>query len=200
MFASILFHLLFNPFSGIGVGLLAVAAVAIWFIPGLGPAKLLKIAVDIRTWFVIALVLALLAFVHAEQRTDKLEKQIASATQQKVADTGAQQTVQLRTTQQTKRQAQATRLQASIQRAPPGQAQDAVLDAIAAEQGQHVEAAPVDPPAPVAPPPVSPPQPAQVPHASVQPPVVPPLPAAAAPGPQPPAGSLRKPIDGTLVP
>lgn len=84
---SILLGLLFNPGALMAYAGFAVLAVGIYLT--LGPARLLKIVGDLRTWFALALILALLAFAHAEKRADDLEAQVAAAAAQGQADRDA---------------------------------------------------------------------------------------------------------------
>ena len=132
---SILLGLLFNPGALIAYAGLALVAVGIY--SALGPACLLKIATDIRTWFALALVLAVLAFAHAEKRNNALEAQIATAVAQGQADRDAGAVTETRRRQQEGRRQQTQRIDDAIQAAPPGEAQDAALDAIAAERPDY---------------------------------------------------------------
>ncbi|WP_312084707.1 hypothetical protein [Brevundimonas sp.] len=132
---SILLGLLFNPGALIAYAGLALVAVGIYF--ALGPARLLKIATDIRTWFALALILAVLAFAHSEKRADALEAQIAVAAAQGKADRDAGAVTETRRQQQEGRRQQTQRIDDAIQAAPPGEAQDAALDAIAAERPDY---------------------------------------------------------------
>lgn len=137
---SLLLHMLLTPYALYGVLALAVIAAGIYFTAG--PAALLKIATDIRTWFAIAAVLAVLAFAHQEQANADLKQQIATAAQQTTATTDGAKTTQLRVDQQTKRASQSQRIHQVIAQAPPEQAEDAVLDQIARERGQRLANAP----------------------------------------------------------
>jgi membrane protein implicated in regulation of membrane protease activity len=140
---SLLFHLLFNP--GALMGVLGIAAIAAGIYFTMGPLTLIKIATDIRTWFAIALVLAFLAFAHAEKRAETLEKKVDAAAQQHTSDVDATKTTQLRVEQKAKRQVQSTRLQEAITHAPPEQAEDALLDAIAQDHpDDHPSSRPAD--------------------------------------------------------
>lgn len=132
---GILLGLLINPNALLAYLGLAVVAAGIYFT--LGPARLLKIATDIRTWFVLALVLAVLAFAHSERRNDDLEAQIAAAAAQAQADRDAGAVTDTRQRQQEGRREQTNRIDAAIQAAPAGGAEDAALDAIAAERPDH---------------------------------------------------------------
>ena len=130
---SILLGLLLNPNGLLAYAGLALLAVVIYFT--LGPARLLKIALDIRTWFALALALAVLAFAHSERLANDLEAQIAAAAAQGQADRDA--VIETRRRQQEDRHQQAQRIDDAIQAAPPGEAQDAALDAIAAERPHY---------------------------------------------------------------
>lgn len=129
---GILLGLLLNPGALIAYAGLALAAVGIYFT--LGPGRLLKIALDLRTWFALALILAVLAFAHAEKRNNDLEAQIAAAAAQGQADRDAGAVIDTRRQQQEGRRQQTQRIDDAIQAAPQGEAQDAALDAIAAER------------------------------------------------------------------
>lgn len=132
---SILLGLLFNPGALIAFAGLALVSAGIYFT--LGRARLLKIATDIRTWFALALVLAVLAFAHAEKRNNALEAQIAAAVAQGQADRDAGGVTETRQRQQEDRREQTQRIDDAIQAAPAGEAQDAALDAIAAERPDY---------------------------------------------------------------
>ncbi|MFN3836836.1 MAG: hypothetical protein ACK4MI_03895 [Brevundimonas sp.] len=129
---GILLGLLFNPGALLAYAALGLVAVGIYF--ALGPARLLKIAMDLRTWFAIGAVLAVLAFAHQEKRNNDLEAQIAAAAAQGQADRDAGAVTETRLRQQDDRRQQTQRIDDAIQAAPPGEAQDAALDAIAAER------------------------------------------------------------------
>lgn len=135
---SILFHLFFNPWALGAVAVIALIAVAIWFIPGLGPAKLLKIALDLRTWAVLAGILAVLGFAHQEKRYNEMKDQIAGMAQQHTADVDAVKTTEFRAEQKEKRTGEGRRIQSAIDRAKPGSAYDDVMDAIANVRGDPV--------------------------------------------------------------
>jgi len=129
---SILFHLLFN--MNVLYGVIAIAAVGAGIYFTLGPVIFLKTIMDIRTWFVLAAILAVLGFAHGQKQNAELKKEIAAAAQQSTADKGALETTNLRVIQRGQRQQQSTRLQQVIIQAPPGTEEDALLDAIAAER------------------------------------------------------------------
>ncbi|AXQ68682.1 membrane protein [Caulobacter phage CcrPW] len=137
---SILLHMLISPATLWGVGGLALIAVALYFLAG--PVFLWKLASDIRTWFAIAAVLAVLAFAHNEKQNSDLKAQIAQAGEQKTADKDAQKTTELRVKQKTARASQTQRYQAAITNATPGTEVDTLLDAIAADQAPVVRTAP----------------------------------------------------------
>lgn len=132
---SILFGLLFNPHSLLAY--LGLALVAAGIYSTLGLPRLIKIATDIRVWFAIGAVLAVLAFAHAERLNDDLEAQIAQAAAQAQAVDDAHQVTDTRQRQQEGRRAQTQRIDDAIQAAPAGEAEDAALDAIAAERPDY---------------------------------------------------------------
>lgn len=182
----LLLHMLFTPYALGGVVLLAGIGAVIYFT--LGPVTLMKVACDIRTWFAIGAVLAVLAFANVEKQNADLKAQVAdyaaqTAANQKTADADAKTTTDTRAAQKTVRAAQSTRLQQRIDHAQPGHAEDDVLDAIAAERPDGAAAQP----APTAPahPPAQPPAPAAK-----------PLPG----GPAPAAGGVSKRPDGAIEP
>jgi hypothetical protein len=141
----LLLHMLMNPWTLGVVAALAVIAVGLYFT--IGPVKLLALVMDIRVWFAIAGVLAVLAFAHQEQQNADIKTKLENAQQQSTATTDGAAATTLRTTQQAARTAQTGRIQKAIAAAKPGDEEDAALDAIAAERGQA--------PAPVVPPPVA---------------------------------------------
>lgn len=132
---SILFHMLISPWALGGAATFIGLGVLCYFM--LGPVVLWKIVSDIRTWFVVAAVLAVLAFAHGEKQNAALKADLAQATQQITADKGADKTTNLRVAQKTKRAVQSTRLQEAITHADPGTEEDALLDAIAAERPDY---------------------------------------------------------------
>lgn len=149
---SLLIHMLLNPWSLGAVAAIIVVAVGLYFV--IGPVKLLKLALDLRTWAVIGGVLAVIAYAHLEKQNADLTTKVENAQQQTVASDDGQKTTQLRVTQQAKRAGQSQRLHAVITKPRPksdaGDAEDAVMDQIARERGQHVPDAPNQPtPTPV---------------------------------------------------
>lgn len=146
---TLLLHMIMNPWTLGALAALALIAVGLYFT--IGPVKLLGIVMDIRTWAVIAGVLAVLAFAHQEQQNAEIKTKLENAQQQSTATTDGAATTTLRTTQQAARTAQTGRIQKAISAAKPGDEEDAALDAIASERGQTVPAIPppvVVPPTP----------------------------------------------------
>jgi hypothetical protein len=142
---SLIAHLLFNPWSLGVLGVVAVIGVGLYFT--IGPVKLLKLAFDLRTWAVIAGITAVVAYAHLEQQNEALQAKVQTQQQQTVATDDGTKVTQLRVQQQTKRTGQSQRIHRSISQPRPetdaGDAEDAVLDQIARERGQHVPAPPV---------------------------------------------------------
>lgn len=132
---SILLALLLNPASLWTVAAVCGAAALAWFT--VGPALVIKVASDIRTWFILALVLALMAFAHAEKRNQALEEKLDTAIAQAKADTDAQKSQERRARQRETRRQQTDRIAERIEQAPPGQKHDAALDGIAAERPDY---------------------------------------------------------------
>jgi membrane protein implicated in regulation of membrane protease activity len=128
----IILHLLLNPGFLIGLVVIALIAAGIYFT--MGPLTLLKVATDIRTWFILAFFLLVLAYAHTEQRADALEQDVKQSKTVQTATTDGAKTTELRVQQKTKRQTQSNHLQESISHAQPGQAQDDLLDAIAQDR------------------------------------------------------------------
>jgi hypothetical protein len=141
---SLLIHMLLNPWSLGALAAIVVVTVALYFL--IGPVKLLKLALDLRTWAVIGGVLAVIAYAHLEKQNADLTTKVENAQQQTVASDDGQKTTQLRVDQQAKRAGQSQRLHAVITKPRPktdvGDAEDAVMDQIARERGQHVPDAP----------------------------------------------------------
>ncbi|USN14218.1 putative inner membrane spanin component [Brevundimonas phage vB_BpoS-Papperlapapp] len=132
---SILLALLLNPATLWTIAAVCAAVVALWFT--VGPAFVIKIASDIRTWFILGLVLAVLAFAHSEKRADALEAQIAGAARQAQADQDAQKSQARRAAQRDVRRSQNDRITERIEQAPQGRKHDAALDGIAAERPDY---------------------------------------------------------------
>lgn len=132
---SILLALLLNPAALWAIAAVCGATALAWFT--LGPAFVIQIASDIRTWFFLGLVLAVLAFAHSEKRADALEAQIAGAARQAQADADAQASQARRATQREVRRVEADRISEWIDQAPAGEKHDAALDAIAAERPDY---------------------------------------------------------------
>lgn len=132
---SILWTLLFNPNALFGYLVLAALAVGIYFTMGL--PKLIKIATDIRVWFAIGAVLAVMAFAHMEKRNNELEAEIKFAKAEATSVEDAATVTDTRQRQQAGRRAQTQRIDTAIRTAPAGGAQDAALDAIAAERPDY---------------------------------------------------------------
>lgn len=132
---SILFALLFNPNSFMVYAVLIALALGIYFTMGL--PKLIKIATDIRVWFAIGGILAVLAFAHMEKRNQDLETQIKAAAAQAQSTEDGAAVIETRQRQQAGRRAQTQRIDDAIRTAPTGGAQDAALDAIAAERPDY---------------------------------------------------------------
>lgn len=132
---SILLALVLNPASLWTIAALCGAAALAWFT--LGPAVVIKIASDLRTWFILALVLAVMAFAHAEKRNQALEDKLDTALAQATADTDAQKSQERRARQRETRRQQDDRITARIEQAPAGQKHDAALDGIAAERPDY---------------------------------------------------------------
>lgn len=128
---SILLSLLLNPNSLWTIAALCGMAALLWF--AVGPSVVIKIATDIRTWFVLALVLAVMAFAHSEQRAKALEAKIEAAVAQQKADVDAQKSQERRAAQREVRRNQSNRITERIEQAPVGEKHDAALDGIAAE-------------------------------------------------------------------
>lgn len=132
---SILLALLFNPASLITVAAIVALGALLWITAG--PAFVLKIATDIRTWFILGLILAVMAFAHSEKRANALEEQIAGAARQQQADEDAQESQARRSRQRETRRIENDRITERIEQAPQGQKHDAALDGIAAERPDY---------------------------------------------------------------
>lgn len=133
--ASILLALLLNPASLWTIAALCGLTALAWFT--VGPAQVIKIASDIRTWFALALVLAIMAFAHAEKRSQALEDRLDAAIAQATADRDAQASLERRAEQRESRRRQDDRITERIDQAPAGQKHDAALDGIAAERPDY---------------------------------------------------------------
>lgn len=129
---SILLGLIFNFNSLIALAVMAGVAALIY--TAFGPARLFKIAADVRTWLLVFGVLAAMAFAHEQKRNDELEAKLDTAIEQQRADADAQESLERRAEQRETRRRQDDRIRDAIDRAPTGQRHDAALDAIAAEQ------------------------------------------------------------------
>lgn len=132
---SILLALILNPASLWTIVAVCGAVVLAWFT--IGPAFVIKIASDIRTWFVLALVLAIMAFAHGEKRNRDLEAKLDTAIAQSTADKDAQTSLERRARQRETRRNQNDRIAERIEQAPVGRKHDAALDGIAAERPDY---------------------------------------------------------------
>lgn len=195
-------HMLLNPWSLGAVAVIAVVGVALYFI--LGPVKLLKIALDLRTWAVVAGILAIVAYSHLEKQNADLTSKVENAAHQTIATNDAAATTEFRAHKQVKRAEQSGRIHQAITAPRPqaerGDAEDAVMDQIARERGQPVPAAPTPQPEPTQTAPAPAPKP-ETKHV-VQPTPVAPVVAQRAPdrAPVPAHRGLRKQPDVTVVP
>ena len=132
---SILLALLFNPASLWTIAAICGAVALAWFT--IGPAFVIKIASDIRTWFVLGLVLAVMAFAHGEKRNQALEAKLDTAIAQATADDDAQKSQERRSRQRETRRVENDRITDRIEQAPEGHKHDAALDGIAAERPDY---------------------------------------------------------------
>lgn len=132
---SILLALLFNPASLWTLAALAGVVALLWATAG--PQFVLKVAADIRTWFILGLILAVMAFAHSEKRANDLEAKIETAARQQQADEDAQESQARRSRQRETRRVENDRITERIEQAPQGQKHDAALDGIAAERPDY---------------------------------------------------------------
>ena len=132
---SILLALLFNPASLWTIAAIAGLVALLWVTAG--QQFVLKIATDIRTWFVLGLILAVMAFAHSEKRANALEDKIEAAARQEQADEDAQQSQARRSRQRETRRIENDRINERIEQAPQGRKHDAALDGIAAERPDY---------------------------------------------------------------
>lgn len=199
---SLLIHMLLNPWSLGAAAVVALIAVALYFV--IGPVKLLKLALDLRTWAVVAGILAVIAYAHLEKQNADLTAKVNNAAQQTTATNDGASTTELRAHQQVQRAAQSGRIHQAVVAPRPksdrGDAEDAVMDQIARERGQKVPVAPSTPPEPTQ----SAPAPAPKPETKhvVQPAPVAPVIAQRVPdrAPVPAPRGVRKQSDVTVVP
>lgn len=129
----ILFKLLLNPAVLILAGVVVAGLVALWFIGG--PVRFAKVIGDFRVWLAVAGVALFLAFANVSHKLDVVQAQQHQQQLQSQAVTDAGTVVTHKVQKQAARQSQDNRLQEAITNAQPGQAQDAVLDAIDHERG-----------------------------------------------------------------
>lgn len=129
-----LLHLLLHPY--VLVGLIVLGAIAVGAYYFLGPVRFAQIACDVRTWFAVFMVVAVLGYANVEKQNADLkagyERATAAAEQTATVDTAK--TVKLRTVQVAARKVQTHHHQEIISHAPPGQALDSLLDAFAADR------------------------------------------------------------------
>jgi membrane protein implicated in regulation of membrane protease activity len=130
MFGVIL-SILFHPYVWIAAVIIAAVLAGIYFI---NPVTFWKVVTNVKLWLALAVLALFLAYANVEKDTRDLRQQVAQASQQHTADKDATTVTQTRVVQKTKRAAQTSRIQDKIDHAQPGQAEDAALDAIAAER------------------------------------------------------------------
>jgi hypothetical protein len=128
---GVLLSILVNPYALLGLVAAAAIGAIIWFTAG--PVKFVAIVTDIRTWFVLGAILAVLAYANVVKQNRDLKASFEAATvkNQATSDKDAQAVTQTRAVAHTKRATQSSQLQEKIDHAQPGQAEDDVMDAIA---------------------------------------------------------------------
>lgn len=126
-----------NPMTLL-VMVLAVAALVGTFI--IRPEVARKIALDGRTWVILAVIGGVAGFHHLTQENKRLEAKIQTAEHVEDAKADAVRTIREHHARKVIRQTETERLNEIIDNAPPEQAHDVVLDEIARLQGDPVVA------------------------------------------------------------
>lgn len=122
------------------IAILALAAVAAGIYFTLGPVKLIQIALNWKTWLVVAGIFGGIALWHSAHTIKDQQTQIDTAAV--IIDSGkdSQAVITTHVQKKEKRQVQQNTEQAVIDQAPVGEELDALMDEIAREQA--VPAAP----------------------------------------------------------
>ncbi|SRR6266567_1409664 len=122
------------------IAVLALAAVAAGIYFTLGPVKLIQIALNWKTWLVVAAIFGGIALWHSSTKIAEQQTQIDTAAV--IIDSGkdSQAVITTHVQKKEKRQVQQNTEQAVIDQAPVGEELDALMDEIAREQA--VPAAP----------------------------------------------------------
>lgn len=135
---GLLISLITQPWTIIFLVALVVAAAgyAYWK----GPAGLLKLALDLRTWVAIVAAVVLIGSANLNQKVEDLQEevkveQVEADAYADAADVLSERHVNIRT-----RAAEGERITTAIITAPPGEEVDAVMDAIAAEDQRRADA------------------------------------------------------------
>lgn len=129
---SFLIPLLFNVPMLIGVGLVALAAVAIGLIEGW--PRLILDALNWRYWVGIAAFLGIIAFVNAGQTINQLKQENVVVKEDNTAKGDSLAVITDLGKKKDGRHKQADQMQNAINQAPVGDQVDALMDEIAREQ------------------------------------------------------------------
>lgn len=124
--------LFFNVPVLIALLVLAAAAAGIYFT--LGPAKLVQIALDARTWLVVGGVFVYLTLQDTAKTIEAQQQKIETAKIAETAGNDSQAVVTGVMEKQEEREVAEQELQAAIDKAAPGDEVDALMDEIARQQ------------------------------------------------------------------
>lgn len=113
--------------------MIAIAVVIAIAPPPLGPARLLQIGLDSRTWIIIAAVLFGISYYHNAQVVQQQQVQIKTDQQDKTAGGDSAAVVTDVVNKKQKRTVQTQQQQTAITAAPEGDKVDALMDEIAKE-------------------------------------------------------------------
>lgn len=114
---------------------IAIAVVIAIAPPPLGPARLLQIAMDGRTWILVAVVLFGISYYHNAQVVQQQAQQINTDQQVQTAGGDSAAVVTDDVAKKAKRTTQAQQQQTAITAAPEGDKVDALMDEIDKENG-----------------------------------------------------------------
>jgi len=118
---------------GLVIALAAVAAL-IYFTQG--PATLVKVALDARTWMGVGVAVAFLTLYSSSQTIQRQQTEIATTTTDKTAGDNSQAVVTDVVVKKQGRQKQAEAQQTVIEQAKPGDAVDDLMDEFAQEDAE----------------------------------------------------------------
>ena len=135
---GLIWSLITQPWTLIALVAVVAAAVAYGYFAGW--PKLAKIALDFRTWVVVAAAVFLIGSANLNQKVEHLQEQVKVEQVEADAFVDANDVLVGRMDNIRTRAAERQRITEAQHQAPPGEEVDAVLDAIAAEDQRRADA------------------------------------------------------------